>query len=303
MSIISSLIRYISDSDYRFRFNVSKGMYKNMPDDEYLKRQYKAIMGKELNLDNPITLNEKIQWLKIHDRKPTYSTMVDKYAAKKYVSEIIGDKYIIPTIGVWDSVKDIDFNMLPDQFVLKCTHNSHCLVICTDKSKLDIKKAKKKLSKGLKQEYHYRFREWAYKDVKPRIIAEKYLEDETGYLTDYKFYCFNGKADCVLTCFDRMYGDTKFYFFDRNWELKRYNKMGKEAPEGFTKPKPKGIDEMFHLADKLAAASGASFIRVDFYNVYGEIYFGELTLYPTAGYDTGRLPETDVLFGQKLKLD
>lgn len=302
MSIFGFISRYCTDPDYRFRFNVSKGMYQDMPDEPYLKRQFRAIMKRDLNLENPITLNEKIQWLKLHDRKPIYTTMVDKYAAKQYVGDIIGNQYIIPTLGVWDKVEDIDFNQLPNQFVLKCTHNSHCLVICKDKTKLNIQEAKRILSKGLNYQYFYKFREWAYKDVRPCIIAEKYLEDETGFLTDYKFYCFNGTADCVLTCFDRINGDTKFYFFDREWSLKRYNKMGKEAPEGFTKPKPDGIDKMFELADILAKASTAPFIRVDFYNVYGQIYFGELTLYPAAGYDLGRLPETDKLFGEKVKL-
>ena len=302
MRSIEKALKYLFDSDYRFIIDANKGKYNNMPDDEYLRRQYKARLGYELDLDNPKTLNEKLQWLKLHDRKEIYSTLVDKYTAKDFVAKIIGAEYIIPTLAVWDEVEDVDFSILPNQFVLKGTHDSHGLVICKDKSKLDIEEAKKKLRETHDRNYYLKYREWPYKNVKPRIIAEKYMEDETGFLTDYKFYCFDGKADCVLTCFDRSLGDTKFYFFDRNWELKRYNKRGKEAPEGFTKPKPEGIDQMFELAEVLAKASEAPFIRVDFYNVYGQIYFGELTLYPSAGFDTGRLPETDRLFGDMLSL-
>ncbi|MBR3016515.1 MAG: glycosyl transferase [Clostridia bacterium] len=297
------LKKYLTDKNCRFRVNAVHGLYNWMPDDMYLKKLYKAWMGKELDLEHPRTLNEKIQWLKIHDHSPVYPQLVDKYGVKEFVGNLIGKEHIIPTFGVWDRFEDIDFEKLPDQFVLKCTHDSHGLVICKDKSKLNMESAKKKLNRALHRKYYKKFREWPYKEVKPRIIAEEYVEDESGFLTDYKFYCFHGVPDCVLTCFDRMTGNTRFFFFDRNWELKRYNKQGKEAPEGFTKPKPEGIEKMFDLAEILAKASGAPFIRVDFYNAYGRIYFGELTLYPAAGFDTGRLPETDILFGDKLNLD
>ena len=301
--MIKKALKYLTDRNCRFRVNAVHGLYDSMPDEEYLKRLFKAWMGKDLDLDNPRTLNEKLQWLKLHDRSPLYTKLVDKYEVKSFVGDLIGYEHIIPTLGVWDRFEDIDFSALPGQFVLKCTHDSHNFVICRDKAKLNVGAAKKKLTRALRRNYYLKYREWPYKDVKPRIIAEEYLEDESGFLTDYKFYCFNGKVDCVLTCFDRMSGDTKFYFFDRNWELKRYNKQGKEAPEGFTKPKPAGMDEMFDLAEVLGKASGAPFVRVDFYNVYGKIYFGELTLYPAAGFDTGRLPETDLLFGEMIDLN
>lgn len=303
MPTFKGLFRYIVDSDYRFRTNARRGLYDSMSDDEYLRRQFKAQMGKELDLENPHTLNEKLQWLKIHDRKETYHEMVDKYKAKQYVANLIGDEYIIPTLGVWNNANDIDFKSLPDKFVLKCTHDSHGLIICRDKSKLDIQKTRKIMNHALKQDYYLRFREWPYKDVPHRIIAEQYMEDEEGTLTDYKFYCFNGKVDCVLTCFDRMSGNVKYYFFDREWNLKRYNKMGQQAPEGFSKPKPKNINKMFELAETLAIASKAPFIRVDLYNIDGNIYFGELTLYPGSGFDRGRLTETDILFGNMLRLE
>lgn len=302
-TVISKSIRYLTDADYRFAVNCRHfGMYKDMPDDEYLKRLFRYYKGYNLDLNNPITLDEKIQWLKLYDRKPGYVELVDKVAVKQYVASLIGEEYIIPTLGVWEHSDNIDFGALPEKFVLKCSHDSHDIIICNDKSKLNKQDALRRLSKGLQRQYYYIFREWPYKNVKPRILAEQYMEDATGTLTDYKFYCFNGKPECVLTCFERNTGDTKFYFFDRNWQLKRYNKRGKEAPTDFTKPKPDNCDKMFELAEILAQSSKAPFIRVDLYNVYGKIYFGELTLYPAAGFDRGRLPETDILFGEMVNL-
>lgn len=297
------IFRYLTNKDYRFQHDARHGKYQDMPDDEYLKRMFRGYCGRELDLDNPRGLDEKVQWLKLHDRKPLYNTLVDKIEVKKFVAEIIGEEYIIPTLGEWERAEDIDFDKLPDQFVLKCTHDSHGLVICKDKADLDKGKAVRKLNDCLHRNYYKIFREWAYKDVKPRILAEQYLEDDTGFLTDYKFYCFNGKPDCVLTCFDRMAGETKYYFFDRNWELKRYNTQGKEAPEGFSKPKPENIDRMFELAEILAKASTAPFIRVDLYNVRGRIYFGELTLYPAAGFHRNWLAETDLIFGDMTDIE
>lgn len=297
------LLKYLTNKDYRFQHDARHGAYKDMPDDEYLKRMFKALHGYELDLENPRTLDEKIQWLKLYNRDPLYPTIVDKVEAKKYVADLIGEEHIIPTLGVWDRGEDIDFDALPDQFVLKCSHDSHRIVICKDKSKLDREKAVKTLNEGLQRNYYYIYREWAYKSVKPRILAEQYMQDDSGFLTDYKFYCFNGKPDSVMTCFDRNTGDTKFYFFDRDWKLKRYNKRGKEAPADFTKPKPENMDQMFDIAEKLATEVKAPFLRVDLYSVYGKIYFGELTLYPTGGFDMGRLPETDKLFGDMVNID
>lgn len=273
-----------------------------LSDKLYLKWLYRLEMGKKLNLQSPRTLNEKIQWLKLYNRKPEYTTMVDKYAVKKYVAEIIGDKYIIPTLGVWDKVEDINFDSLPNQFVLKTTHGggSGGVVICKDKSFFDREAAIKKLSKAMKSDIYKKLKEWPYKDVPKRIIAEKYMKDSNGELNDYKFYSFNGKVDLVLLCYDRGSGNTKFFFFDRDWQLKRYNKIGKNAPRGFMLPKPEGIETMFEIAELLGRKTVYS--RVDLYNVDGAIYFGEITFYPASGFDKGRLPEIDLLFGQMLDL-
>ncbi len=275
-----------------------------IPDKLYIMMVYYYHFHKFPNLKHPQTLNEKIQWLKLYDRRPEYIRMVDKTTAKDYVAEIIGYEHIIPTLCIWDRAEDIDFNSLPNQFVLKCNHDSGTIVICRDKNNFDYDSAIAKLSRGLSKNAFWYGREWPYKNIKPRILAETYMtdSDDATELTDYKFYCFNGVVDCVVCCYERQSGDPKFYFFDRNWKLKRYNKRGKSAPENFTMPKPDNIMEMFDLAEKLAAHINSPFIRVDLYNSKGKIYFGELTLYPSSGFDVGRLPETDLLFGQMVKL-
>ena len=277
------LIKFLTDPDYRFESLGTRGYLKNMPDDIYLGHMFKAKVGYPLNFTSPQTFNEKLQWLKLHDRKPIYTTMVDKYAVKDYVASVIGEQYIIPTLGVWDNFDDIDFDALPDQFVLKCTHDSGGLVICKDKSKLDIKKAKKKINKSLHRNYYYMFREWPYKNVKPRIIAEKYIEDHsTSELCDYKFFCFNGTAKCYKVDFDRFISHTANYF-TIDGELM---KLGEEVcPPNFEKeiPTPENLDKMKEFAEKLSTT--LPFLRADFYDVDGKLYFGEMTFYPASGFE------------------
>lgn len=271
-----------------------------LSDKAYLTIQYRCLCGKPMNWENPQTFNEKLQWLKVYDHNPEYSKMVDKYEAKKYVASIIGDEYIIPTLGIWNSVDDIDWDSLPNQFVLKCTHDSGGLVICKDKQTLDIKEARRKIGNSLQRDYYLDGREWPYKNVPKRIVAEKYMEDSRGELRDYKFTCTNGTAHNVMLCFDRGSGDTKFYFFDRQWNLLRLNKRGREAPENFSLPKPLNLDKMFMIAQKLSL--GIPYSRVDLYNIDGKIYFGEITLYPASGFDNNLLKETDNLFGEYINL-
>ncbi len=279
-----------------------RAFFNWMSDEKYLKILWKFKFGTKLDLENPQTFNEKLQWLKLYNQRPEYTMMVDKYAVKKYVADLIGEEYIIPTLGVWDRFDDIDFDKLPNQFVLKCTHNSGGIVICKDKSKFDIKSARKFLTKCLKNNYYYSGREWPYKDVPRKIIAEKYMtdSDETDSFTDYKFFCFDGKVDCVMVCIERNTGTPKFYFFDSNWNLKRYNKLGKEAPENFTIEAPDNINEMFKIAALLS--QNIPFIRVDLYNSNGQIYFGELTFYPSSGFEKSYLKETDIHFGNLVDL-
>ena len=270
-------------------------------DELTVKCKYKLRMGKNLNLDNPKTYNEKLQWLKLYDRNPEYTKMVDKYEVKKYVADKIGEEYIIPTLGVWDKFEDIDFDKLPDQFVLKCTHDSGGLVICKDKSKLDINKAKKKIKSCLKNNYYWPTREWPYKDVKPRIIAEQYMVDESGYeLKDYKFFCFDGKVKMLFIATDRgVEGkDTKFDFFDENFVHLPIKNGHENADKELACPE--GFEKMKELAEKLSA--GIPQLRVDFYNINGQIYFGETTFFHWSGMVPFEPEEWDLKFGEYIKL-
>lgn len=271
-----------------------------IPDSIFLRLKFKKMMGYSFDLKNPVTFNEKLQWLKLNNRNPLYTTLVDKYAVKPYIAKLIGDQHIIATLGVWKSFDEIDFEKLPNQFVLKCTHDSGSYVICRNKSKLNVAEARKKLAGALKTNYYYSGREWPYKDVPPQIIAEQYIEDRNGALVDYKFSCFNGYVDCVMVCLDRHLNDTKFYFFDKDWNLKRLNVRGKNAPADFTIPKPPCMDEMFEMAAKLS--KDIPFVRVDLFECDGKIYFGEMTFYPDSGFDANLLPETDKYFGHLIDL-
>lgn len=298
--LIGRGVKYLTDEDYRFLVNSGKGLCDSMPDEEYLKRMFKAKMGRELDLGNPQTFNEKLQWLKLYDRKSIYTTMVDKYAVKKYVGDLIGEQYIIPTLGVWDRFEDIDFNALPNQFVLKCTHDSGGLVICKDKAKLDIAAAKEKINRSLKRNFYYLWREWPYKDVKPRIIAEKYMED-TGLqeLRDYKLYCFDGEMKMVMINSDRKSaGGTRADYFDRQFNYLDFTWGYKHAD---TPPKkPENFECMVKLAEQLSV--GLKHVRVDLYNCDGQIYFGELTFFDGSGFDSIDPIEWDYEIGNWLNL-
>ena len=283
----------------RLLYKIVIRFYFLFPERLYLRICYYLLMGKPLRLKDPKTMNEKLQWLKIYNRKPEYTQMVDKVLAKGYAAHLIGEKYIIPTLGVWNHFDDIDFDQLPDQFVLKTNHSGGGtgVVICKDKRTFNKQSAKKKLEKSLKHDVSRVLVEWPYRNIERKIMAEAYLGDGP---TDYKFYCFDGDADVVLICLERNLGRPKFYFFDKEWNLRRLNKRGKEAPEGFTVPKPEGMDEMFQLAARLS--KGIPYARVDMYNINGVIYFGEITLFPASGFDSNRLPEADLYFGEKIVL-
>lgn len=271
-------------------------LFKWMDDERYLKFFYRIVMGKKLNLDNPQTFNEKLQWLKLHDRKNIYTTMVDKYEAKKYVAEHIGEEYIIPTLGVWDYFDDIDFDSLPNQFVLKCTHDSGGLVICRDKSRFDKNTARKKINRSLRSNFFWFGREWPYKNVKPRIIAEKYMEDtRSSDLKDYKFFCFGGMAKCYKVDFDR-FKEHHANYFDMNGNLLPLGE--KICPPLFNRQlnTPENVEAMHRLAEKLS--SEVPFLRADFYDVDGNIYFGELTFYPASGFGQFTSDEWDQKLGE-----
>lgn len=272
-----------------------------LSDKKYIELRYFSFFLKELNLDNPKSFNEKLQWLKLYDRNSKYTKMVDKYEVKKYVSNIIGEEYIIPTLGIYNSFEEINFDKLPNQFVLKCTHDSGGIVICKDKNNLDIKQAKKKINKSLKKNYYYSGREWPYKNVKPRIIIEKYIDDgKNTQLNDYKVMCFNGKAKCSFVCTER---DNKelglaVTFFDLDWKKMPFKRHYRTSNKKIDKPR--NYQKMIELSEKLS--KNIPFVRVDWYEIKGKLYFGELTFYPGAGFEEFDPEEWDYKLGEMLKL-
>lgn len=300
MNIIAKLMKYLTDPHFRKKTNLAHGMYDSMDDAEYLKLAFELNLGTKLNLESPETFNEKLQWLKLYDRRPEYTTMVDKYEVKKYVADRIGAEYLIPTLGVWDSFDEIDFDSLPQQFVLKCTHDSGGLVICKDKSVFDVKAAKNKINQSLKRNFFFFGREWPYKDVKPRIIAEKYMEDAgSEVLNDYKLMCFNGKVKCSFVCSERFSEDgLKVTFFDRDWNVMPFERHYPRSQCPIAKPS--SYDDMVRLAEQLS--KDIPFVRVDFYEVSGKIYFGELTFYPGSGFEEFEPFEWDKTLGSWIEL-
>ena len=273
-----------------------------LSDKRYLSIRYYATFHKKLNLERPETFNEKLQWLKLYDRNPKYTKMVDKYEVRNYIKEKIGEQYLIPVLGIWNTPEEIDFENLPERYVLKCTHDTGSVIICDRKNKLNLKKIKRKLKKHLKKNFYIEAREWPYKNIKPRIIAEEYMEDKNRKeLTDYKIYCFNGKCEYVMTCIDRKKGKTKFIYFDRKWNMKKeFSSDGLKYGNEIKIDCPKNLEEMFQIAEKLS--EGIPFVRVDLYEVDGKVYFGEMTFFPSAGFDNTRTTECEEYLNKSLKL-
>lgn len=273
--------------------------YKLWPDALWLRVLYRTKLHRNLNLKNPQKFTEKLQWLKLHDRNPLYSQLVDKYEVKQYVKVKLGEKYLIPTLGVWNHFDEIDFDALPNQFVLKCTHDSGGLCICKDKTLFDKRSAKEKLERSLSNNFYWWTREWPYKNVKPRIIAEKYMVDEGGMeLKDYKFFCFNGEPRYIQLDFDRFI-DHKRNIFNTKWELQDVEIQFPSDHSRFTE-RPANLDEMLTVAKKLAG--GFPHVRVDLYNIQGSVFFGELTFYHGGGFEEFRPQAWDHVFGDLLKL-
>lgn len=268
-----------------------------IPSELYLKCMYRSALGRKADLKNPKNYNEKLQWLKLHDRDPRYTRMVDKLAAKDYVSERIGPEYIIPTLGVWDRVEDIDFDALPERFVLKCTHDSAGLVICTDRAAFDIPAAKEKLRRCLKRNFYYSGREWPYKNVPRRIIAEAYMEDETFHeLRDYKIFTFGGEPKLMHLVSNRQNAQEETYgdFYDAQFnhvDLTMGHSNAPQPPE-----KPQNFEKMLSLARILA--KDTAHLRVDFYEVNGHVYFGELTFFQDSGLADVQPPHWNRTLGE-----
>lgn len=291
--------KLLTSSDFRFHFLADLGLFSRMDDVQFLRRLYKSIMGRTLDLENPQTFNEKLQWLKLYDRKPEYTRMVDKYRVREYIAQTIGEEYLIPLLGVWEDPEDIDFDALPDQFVLKCNHNSGLgMCICKDKSKLDIKKVKRELKKGLKQDYYLTGREWPYKDVPRRIIAEKYMVDESGTeLKDFKVLCFAGKAKMIQVHKGR-FGYHTQDFYDTAWNKMDIYQMC--AQSEVLMDKPMFLGQMLELSEQLSADIPQ--LRVDWYGINGKLYFGELTFFDASGFSCFEPEEWDYTFGEWIDL-
>ena len=271
-----------------------------VPDSVWVRFQFRRKLGCWPNLKNPKTFNEKSQWLKLHVRNPFYTKLADKFSVREYIKEIIGKDYLIPLFGVWDKFDDIDFEKLPNQFVLKCTHDSGGLVICTDKAKFDINAARNKISNSLKFNYYWAYREWPYKNVKPRIIAEKYIEDTCdNELRDYKLYTFNGIPRFLLIATGRK-RDLHFDYFDMDGNhLKIPDTKALNNPEN-TPHLPKNFDKMKELASCLG--KNFPYVRVDFYEADGKIFFGEITFFDDGGYMKATPPIWEYEWGKLIKL-
>ncbi|WP_238455522.1 ATP-grasp fold amidoligase family protein [Desulfolucanica intricata] len=301
-TLVKTLIHNPSDVPKLFVVYLSKlGLLNWLPDVAYLKLHYRVMLKRKLDLNNPKTFNEKLQWLKLFDRNPEYTNLVDKYAVRDYVKNLIGEEYLIPLIGIYNNFDEINFNKLPNQFVLKCTHDSGGVILCNDKSKLDIDNAKMKINDCLKRNFFYYSREWPYKNVKPRIICEKYLVDESGIgLIDYKFMCFNGKAKCIFVCLNRFSpGGLNIDIYDTKWNKMPFGRRH-HPNSGSVIPKPRNFDKMVEFAEKLS--KDIPFIRVDFYESNGRLYFGELTFFPGAGLEEFTPDSYDLLLGSWLVL-
>lgn len=273
-----------------------RGFFNWINDKTYIRLLFRIHFGYWPDIDNPQTYNEKIQWLKLHNRNPYYSELVDKLEVREIVSRIIGDNHLIPILWVGEKFDDIDFNALPDKFVIKCTHDSGSVIICKSKDVFNVKRAKKFINKHLKINLYWAGREWVYKDVLPKIIIEEYIGTDFSYPEDYKFYVFNGKIDCVMVCKGREKGYPQFYFYDSEW--KRLLLQKKEPEDNIVQPDNYG--KMMEIVEKLSV--GFPMVRIDLYDVDGKIYFGEYTFFNQSGYDLDITRETDEYWGKLLDL-
>lgn len=273
-----------------------------LPDKTYIRLYYRLRVGRKLNINNPQTLNEKIQWLKFNYRFPLQTIVSDKFLVRKYVKEKIGEKYLIHLLGIWDNYNEIDFDRLPTKFVLKCNHDSGGLVVCKDKKQLNRTSTRKKIEKSFHSNFFYIGREYQYRNIKPRIICEEFISDNGNVPMDYKIYCFNGKPDVILVCRDRFSKNShraSYLFFDQNWNFLTLDKDDENIKNPDVE-RPENLEEMLQIAKILS--EDFVFARIDLYNIGGTIYFGEITLSPNSGFDSDITEETDRMFGEKLEI-
>ena len=300
--MINKIKAFIQHPVYFVTAPAAKGYLNWVPDAIYLKILYRLFLGESCNLKNPIKYNEKLQWLKLHDRKPEYARMVDKYEVRAYIADVLGEEYLIPSYGVYDSFEEIDFSKLPEQFVLKCTHDSGSVEICKDITTFDRKRAGERLANAMKRNYYSTYREWPYKTIRPRIVVEKYLSDENGDLKDYKILCFNGKAKLIEIHEDRFttgHVHTQT-FYDREW-----NKLDivQEGLLPTTEPmkKPEQLEQMIEMSEKIG--KDMYHVRIDWYLVGEQIYFGEITFFDGSGFTRFMNEKDDEYFGRLIQLN
>lgn len=272
-----------------------------LPDSLYLRIKYKKVMHRTLHLKHPRTFNEKLQWLKLNNRKPEFTMMVDKRKVKDFVKEILGDEYVIKSIGVWERPEDIEWEKLPKQFVLKTTHSggNTGVVVCKDRDKFDQQSAIKQLKDSLKIDLYKRFREWPYKNVHKCIIAEEYMDDGSGELNDYKLLCYNGRCRNLFVCTERS-NDVKMDFFDREWNHLPFTRIHQNSSKIIQEPAL--LKEMVKIAEKLAKAIDTPLVRIDLYDIKGHVYFGEITFFPGGGMEAFQPEEWDYKLGEMIKL-
>ena len=282
---------------FGYKLSLSKNMDKeDVP--KLLKKWYKKRTGKELNLENPQNFNEKIQWLKLYDNSPLKTQLADKYLVRDWIKEKIGEEYLIPLLGVWDNFDEIDFDKLPDKFVLKANHGCAWNIIVKDKSKFDKKKAKKKFDKWMIRNYALKAGfEMQYKDIPPKIIAEAFMADSKGELNDYKVLCFNGKPQFIWIDQGR-FGDRTENIYDTKWNLQPFLMTYENSKEEV--PPPENLEKMIEFAELLS--KDFALVRVDFYNLDGKIYFGEMTFTSASGVDVFKPEEYNLKLGQMLTL-
>ncbi len=327
MKLVNKIKKALNSPKDAMIYILDMKIFNILSDKAFLKLKYRVAYGKKLDLNNPQNYNEKLQWLKLYNRNPKYTNLVDKYEVKKYIENTIGKEYIIPTLGVFERFEDINFDTLPDKFVMKCTHDSGGIIICKDKKKLDLNSARKIINKSLKNNFYFHGREWPYKDVKPRIIIEKFMEvadsntkietkhkknidaetlqKEQGLL-DYKFMCFNGEVKLMfldIGVIGTGTGHAKEYYrnvYDEKFELLPVLETRSNYPTKINKPK--NFSKMVEIAQNLS--KGIPHVRVDLYNIDGKIYFGELTFFHGSGLSNYFIPEEwNTKIGNYIDLD
>lgn len=310
MGKIVSALKNITNNPKALIYYLSHYGFMNLLSDKAcLKLLWRMETGKRLNLENPKGFNEKLQWLKLYDRRPEYTTFVDKVLVREYVRNCIGEKYLVPLIGIYDNPDQIDFSLLPDQFVIKCNHNSGAgMCVCTDKTRLNIQDVKERLKKELQKNFYYEKREWPYKDVIPKLLCEQFLVDRnplntSGTLIDYKFHCFNGEPKFLYVGTDDISdgtkGELKLSFFDLDWKTPPFYRLDHE-PIAVDVEKPEGFGEMIEVARKLS--KGIPFVRVDLYWINNQVLFSEMTFYPGGGFGFFTPEEWELKLGEWITL-